>query len=383
MASISHAIGVDSEAVTIRAIQAHCFRAPLSSPVITSFGRMVSRPALFVSIDDADGHRGWGEVWCNFPSVGAEHRARIVAEIAAPMLEGLRAATPQDVFQTLTHRLHILALQSGEPGPFAHVVAGLDTALWDLFARRANMPLWRMLGGTSPQMRVYASGINPTHAEATAERALAGGHRALKLKIGFDPADDRANLTALRRLAGDLPLAADVNQAWTVADAPALAAALDPFALAWLEEPVPADVPWAQWRDITRARTPLAGGENISTLPGFNEALGEGVLSIVQPDLAKWGGLSMGIVVARNILAAHRRFCPHYLGGGIGLLASAHLLAAAGGNGMLEVDINPNPLREFCCGPVGTVIDGTITLSDAPGLGIDPDLASLERFRVQ
>lgn len=371
------------DAITIRSVQAHCFRAPLASPVVTSFGRMTSRPAVFVSIDDEDGCRGWGEVWCNFPSVGAEHRTRIVREIVAPMLDGFRAAAPQDLFHALSKRLHILALQSGEPGPFAHVVAGLDTALWDLFAKRVNMPLWRMLGGVSPTMRVYASGINPHNAEDMAERALAEGHRALKLKIGFDSTHDHANLSALRRLASDLPLAADVNQAWDIADAPALAAALDPFALAWLEEPVAADVPWEHWRGIaTAARTPLAAGENVATLPGFAQALEAGVLSVVQPDLAKWGGLTMGIVVAQTILTAKRRFCPHYLGGGIGLLASAHLLAAAGGDGMLEVDINPNPLRDLCCGPVGEVKDGAITLSDAPGLGVDPDLAAIEKYRV-
>lgn len=371
------------DGITIRAVQAHCFRAPLASPVVTSFGRMTSRPAVFVSIDDTDGFRGWGEIWCNFPSVGAEHRTRIAREMVAPMLTGFRASAPQDLFRDLSRRLHILALQSGEPGPFAHVVAGLDTALWDLFARREKTPLWRMLGGASPSMRVYASGINPHNAEAMAEHALTNGHRALKLKIGFDPTGDRSNLTTLRRLAGELPLAADVNQAWDIADAPALTAALDPFALAWLEEPIPADVPWDKWRAISAAaRTPLAGGENICTLSAFDHALDEGVLSVVQPDLAKWGGLSMGIIVARKILAAKRRFCPHYLGGGIGLLASAHLLAAAGGDGMLEVDINPNPLRDACCGPVGGVTDGAITLADAPGLGIEPDLASLEHYRV-
>ncbi|NNU97883.1 mandelate racemase/muconate lactonizing enzyme family protein, partial [Anoxybacillus sp. EFIL] len=74
--------------------------------------------------------------------------------------------------------------------------------------------------------------------------------------------------------------------------------------------------------------------------------------------------------VAQAIRAAGQRYCPHYLGGGIGLIASAHLLAAAGGDGLLEVDVNPNPLRDAFDTWQGATHRGTLTLSDAPGLGI-------------
>jgi L-alanine-DL-glutamate epimerase-like enolase superfamily enzyme len=75
-------------------------------------------------------------------------------------------------------------------------------------------------------------------------------------------------------------------------------------------------------------------------------------------------------------------FCPHYLGGGIGLLASAHLLAGVGWDGLLEVDSNDNPLRDRFCGPVINISDGLVTLEDDPGLGIEPDLSSIETYRT-
>jgi len=103
---------------------------------------------------------------------------------------------------------------------------------------------------------------------------------------------------------------------------------------------------------------------------------------VVQPDIAKWGGLTECSVIARDVVKSGKTFCPHYLGGGIGLLASAHLLAATGGEGLLEVDSNDNPLRDRFCGPVADVRDGTITLDDEPGLGIEPDLASIEQYRT-
>lgn len=372
-----------SQTFAIRKLEAFCYRYPLSTPVVTSFGRMLNRPAVFVRVEDDDGHAGWGEVWANFPSTGAEHRARLVNEVLAPAITGFVASEPRDVFDRLTEATAVLALQSGEPGPFAQAIAGIDLAVWDLHARRRSVALWKLLGGDRRRIRVYASGINPTGSRQMAEAALRRGHRALKLKIGFDLAADRANLAALRQLVGDGMLAADANQAWSTAQALEVAPHLREFSLAWLEEPIRADRPWQEWQHLRKnTGLPLAAGENIASRAGFEQALGGDVLSVVQPDIAKWGGLSVCSGIARDILKSGKMFCPHYLGGGIGLLASAHLLAGVGGDGLLEVDSNDNPLRDRFCGTVIDIRDGTVTLSDDPGLGIEPDLASIEKYRT-
>ncbi|MGE0288048.1 MAG: mandelate racemase/muconate lactonizing enzyme family protein [Bradyrhizobium sp.] len=367
----------------IRKLEASCYRYPLTTPVVTSFGRMISRPAVFVRVEDEDGVTGWGEAWCNFPSTGAEHRARLINEVLAPAAVGLAASAPSAIFETLTQGTSVLALQSGEAGPFAQAIAGIDLAVWDLHARRQKTALWRLLGGSHDTIKVYASGINPTGSQQMAEAAMQRGHRALKLKIGFEPATDRANLAALRQLAGNGMLAADVNQGWSVERAVELEPSLTEFNLAWLEEPIRADRPWQEWQALRRsADVPLAAGENIASRSGFALALRDDVLRVVQPDIAKWGGLSVCTGIAREIIKADKIFCPHYLGGGIGLLASAHLLAGVGGDGLLEVDANDNPLRDRFCGAVASVNDGTITLTDSPGLGIEPDLAAIEPFRT-
>lgn len=366
----------------IRSVEASCYRYPLSHPVITSFGRMLDRPMVLVRLEDDDGVVGWGETWCNFPSVGAEHRTRLLNEVLAPSLVGRPLGEPGSLLAHLGEGTAVLALQSGEPGPFAQAIAGIDTAHWDLAARRAGVPLWRFLGGVDPTIRVYASGINPAGCAETATRALARGHRAFKLKIGFDRARDLASLEAMRSAVGQAVLAADVNQGWDVETAAARIPELARFALAWLEEPVRADLPWETWRPLATPGGPiLAGGENVTGLDCFEAAIGAGILGIIQPDIAKWGGLSLCARVARAALAAGRAFYPHYLGGGVGLLASAHLLAGMGGGGLLEIDVNENPLRDLCCGPVGRVSDGMVTLSDNAGLGVAPDLDALERWR--
>lgn len=372
-----------SQTFVIRNIQAFCYRYPLSTPVVTSFGRMLDRPAVFVRVEDGDGNIGWGEVWANFPSTGAEHRARLVNEVLAPVMHGFKASQPADVFDQLTQATSVLALQSGEFGPFAQAIAGIDLAVWDLYAHRRNTALWKVLGGNRSEIQVYASGINPAGSLQTAEAALRRGHRALKLKVGFDLAGDCANLASLRKLVGDGKLAADANQGWSVERAIEAAPHLTEFGLAWLEEPIRADRPWREWQTLrTRTDVPLAAGENIASRAGFAQVLGDDVLRVVQPDIAKWGGLSVCSEIARNILDSGKVFCPHFLGGGIGLLASAHLLAGVGGDGLLEVDCNDNPLRDLFCGPVNTIRDGTVTLSDAPGLGIEPDLSSIEKYRT-
>lgn len=100
---------------------------------------------------------------------------------------------------------------------------------------------------------------------------------------------------------------------------------LGEFDLRWLEEPIRADRPRQEWRTLrASAAMPLAAGENIASREGFEQILAEDVLGVVQPDIAKWGGLTICAGLASDILQAGKTFCPHYLGGGIGLLASAH-----------------------------------------------------------
>ncbi len=371
-------------AFTLDTIEVTVYRAPIERPVQTAFGSMSDRPAVIVRAIERDGTAGIGEVWCNFPSCGAEHRARLMASVLAPQAVGHSWASPEELFGSLSDRLHKLALQAGEPGPIAQAVAGLDIAVWDLVARRAGQPLWRLLGGGGDgRLPVYASGINPDGCVDQALSARAEGHRAFKLKIGFGRERDLANLEALRRrLDDDAEIMVDANQAWELEEAIAMSELMAPYRPAWLEEPIAADSPIEDWTTLAAASPiALAAGENLRGDAAFDAAIASGAFSVIQPDVAKWGGLSAGLPLTRRIQAAGRRYCPHFLGGGVGLLASAHLLAAAGGDGLLEIDSNPNPLREGLLSPFPVLDDGVLILSDAPGLGCVID-ASADRYAV-
>lgn len=382
--SIRRENGPGALSTAIRRVAAHVFRWPVETPVRTSFGVMHDRPMVLVEVEAGDGLVGWGEIWCNFPAVGAEHRARLTESVFAPMLVGRDCDDPAAIFAELTARTAVLAIQAGEPGPIAQSIAGIDIALWDLAARRAGKPLWKMLGGTDPQVGVYASGLNPDGPEKLALARRAEGFTAFKLKAGFGAERDLDNLRALRAALGsDARLMVDANQAWSYEEAAAMLPRLEPFALGWLEEPMRADTPLDAWRGLAaRSAIKLAGGENMAGDAQFDAAIASRAFGVIQPDMAKWGGFSGCLPVARRIRVAGLRFCPHFLGGGVGLLASAHLLAAAGGDGLLEIDSNPNPLRTATCGPVGSIRDGRARLSEEPGLGIVPDLGALARLSV-
>ena len=127
--------------LNVARLEAFVLRCPIATPVQTSFGIMRDRPAVFVRVTDTEGAQGWGEVWCNFPTVGAEHRARLLDSVFAPLLVGSRHASPAAAFNELSARTEVLAIQSAEPGPIAQCIAGLDIALWDLHARRLGQPL--------------------------------------------------------------------------------------------------------------------------------------------------------------------------------------------------------------------------------------------------
>ena len=367
----------------------HLYRVPLKQAVVTSFGSMRARWALWVQLRDEEGVEGWGEVWCNFPDSGALHRCRLLQDLFAPLLPTLRGEGPAAMSAQLQAAVRILRLQSAEFGPLDQCAAGLDTALWDLQARRQGLALHvllrRQLGLPEPlgamRVRAYASGIPPQDAGLSVERALADGHAAFKVKMGFGCSVDTQALRQARAAAGAQLLAADANQAWNLDEARSMLRELQPFELGWLEEPLPADAELAQWQTLKHeASMPLALGENINSLRGFDSMLRSGAVGVMQPDLAKWGGLTGCLEVVRLCHQHGVRYCPHYLGGAIGLLASAHLLAAAGGDGLLEMDVNPNPLRTVALGEILKPVDGWVALPASPGLGLTPDLAALREW---
>lgn len=289
-------------------------------------------------------------------------------------MAGLDADTT-DPFDRMRAKLHRLALQSGEPGPVSQVAAGADIALHDLRARRAGKPLGAMPGRTAGPVPAYASGISPASWEAQIGRMRSLGYCRFKVRVGFGADDslDVAERVAVS-LAPDETLMLDANQAWDLATALGYLARLERVAPFWLEEPPAVNAAAEDWATLGRAAgIPLAGGENMASQGEFDAANQSGALRFLRSDVCKWGGVSGVLAVARAAEAAAITYCPHFLGGGIGLLASAHLLCAVGGGGLFEVDSSENPLLAMFSGGLA-LDDGVFTLPPGPGLGPEPDV---------
>lgn len=370
--------------IRLKRAEASVYRIPIDEPVQTSFGVMHDRPAVVVMLEDDEGVIAWGEVWCNFPSVGAEHRARLFNSTVAPILLEQEWESPQACFDTLSSRLHILGIQCGEPGSIAQVIAGADIAMWDLVGKKSGQALWKLFGG-NPHISTYASGLSPTKPEYLAQQKWDEGYRAFKLKVGFGEERDFKNLESLRNCFGNnIKIMVDANQAWRPENAAKYIAKLSPLNPFWIEEPLPADSSIQDWKILANVIAPmqLAAGENMRGHREFAEAINSGAFGVIQPDLGKWGGFSGCLPVAHSANHNKKLFCPHWLGGGIGLMASMHLKAAVGGPGFVEVDSNPNPLRDLLACPLPKLSKGEVCLSDQPGLGIEPNLTALKPFLI-
>lgn len=370
-------------AIRIAKVEAFAYRVPIAQPIKVAFGTFRDRPVVLVRITDEDGVQGWGEAWCNWPSVGAEHRARLIADFAE-RIEGTSFEDPGEVFRRLDRELEVLVLQTGEVGPIAQALAGIDIAIWDLAARKAGLPLYRRIGGSPTKtVPVYVTGINPDCPEDFALARQAEGHRAFKLKIGFGRELDLRNLRTLRAALGpEAVLMTDANQALTLDEARDLAGEMASLNLRWLEEPLRVDAPLADWQTLARQSSiPLAGGENLRG-PDLQTAVEGEVFSVLQPDITKWGGITGNLALMQSAVARGHTFCPHVFGGGVALLASLHLLAAIGGDGLLEFDCHPNAGRQSVVGDLLPVHDGQVPVPQGIGLGAVPDMKALARYQT-
>lgn len=370
-----------STVVTIQRVSALLFSARAAKPMVTSFGSLSDRPLLSVEIEDADGARGWGEIWCNFPPLAGQRRASFLENVAGPLLRGVTVQQPADATRLLEREFGIQAVQAGEEGLIASVGAGIDQALWDIVARRQDAPLWRVLGGV-PTVGVYASGIDPTDAVPAVKTAKERGHNAFKIRAGFSDRTDIETVAMLRSEFGaEIRIMLDANQAWTLRHALEVAQRLAEFEIVWLEEPIKMSESARVWRELAAASPiPLAAGENIRAESDFRALVRGGAIGHVQPDVAKWGGVSGCVALGRWANANGVSCSPHWAGGGIGLAHTLSVAAAVGGRGIAEWDETQNPLREAF--PLPEIHSGVAQFSHEPGLGFVPEFDRLAQYQV-
>ena len=278
----------------------------------------------------------------------------------------------------------------------------LEVALWDLMGKLSGQPVWKLLGGRNPRLRLYASTgqrLPPDERARTAHALHDQGFTALKLRChAADPRDDLAIVQAVREAVGpEMALLVDANQAWHMpwdAGAPWdfktalwMADALAELGVYWLEEPLDRH----DYRGLAelrrRARVRIAGGEGNREFAEFREYLRHGSLDVYQADAVWSTGLLRGRQLAGEVQAAGAIYSPHTWGDGLVLLANLHITAACSTAPFVEFPLDPPgwtvARRDFILPrPTLAAADGTLTLSDAPGLGVEIDWEALEPLRI-
>ncbi len=276
----------------------------------------------------------------------------------------------------------------------------IEVALWDIIGKDVGMPIYRLLGGSSQDVSVYASTgeFQPAKERIEyVEEVVEEGIEAVKLRFdSADVEDDLAVARAVREEFPDLTLMVDANQGWSIrvngienkwtqAEAEHVATELEALGdVAWLEEPLPQ----YQYERLAELRAstsvPIAGGESASGLDAFREYIGHDSLDIYQPDAIFATGIRGGKTVAEMTKLHGLEFAPHTWSNGIGLAANLHLLAASNAR-WCEYPLEPpfdETARDFMLETPLTHDEGTISPPEGPGLGIDLDWDAITELEV-
>jgi D-galactarolactone cycloisomerase len=357
-------------------IEAHLIRVPFdmgAAPKAFAGMNWTSVDSLFVRVVTDDGLEGWGEGWGH---VACPTTLAALTSLVGPAFIGRDTSDRNGLMSEMHHRLHI----HGRTGPVVYALSALEIALWDIAGKRASQPIATLLGGTPRELGAYASLLRysePNLVAGAVERALARGFKHIKLH------EERLDAVQIaREAAGESTwLALDTNCPWTVSGAIEKAHALEDLRLAWLEEPV---WPPEDHAGLARVRAatslPIAAGENVTSLHEFARMFEAGAVDICQPSVIKFGGISAVAEVAALARAHSIAYVPHCFYFGPGFLASLHLAAAFAPGTAFELffgDLEASPYHDAV-----RARDGTLTVPAGPGLGLEPDMAVIERYRL-
>ncbi|MBX2885333.1 MAG: mandelate racemase/muconate lactonizing enzyme family protein [Granulosicoccus sp.] len=347
-----------------------------------ALGAMPKRPALLLRIEDSDGCYGWGEIWANFPPRAHLHKAHLVEDVIAPKLLGASYVEPREIEHQLRESLTLYFLHVGQSIVFEHILAGVDTALWDLSLRKANETFASFVQLSESTAPVYASSINTDDLDRLIPHHAALGQTHFKLKIGFLKGDDHALVErAVALIPENAHLMVDSNQMWNLERAKKSLRSLEVYQPLFAEECLPADACLSDWDALAKSTTiPLAGGENIYGLENF-VAMANAGLRVLQPDVAKWGGVTGALDLA-DALPSGTLLWPHFMGSAVGQMAALSVTASVGGGSVCEVDVNENALRTELCGDAMSIVNGRMTLVDGNGLVCEPRSEVLARCSV-
>ncbi|MGA1325161.1 MAG: mandelate racemase/muconate lactonizing enzyme family protein [Rubrivivax sp.] len=370
--------------LTIAEVEAIPLTARMAAGTRTSQGVYDAVSIVLVKVRTVDGVVGVGECLGRF---GARAYAAFIEEVLAPRILGGSAFDIRRHWQAMRS-----SLSGRAGGMMIEALAGVDIALWDVVGRALGQPVHRLLGGVGRrEVDCYASSVNwadTATMQAQARQVVAMGFRTVKVKLGAPVARAIEAATAVREAVGPgVALGVDANWAYSLDEAVAVGHALHDLGYAFFEEPIPPEDldGYAHLRRVLSV--PLAAGESDYTVAHAAELLTARLVALIQPDVARAGGISETRDIATLAQAHHVGYAPHVgWSGAVCVAASLQLAAAMPAFKTFECMFVGNPLRDaLTTEPVGSpaqLVDGRLPVPQGPGLGIEIDWDRVDALRI-
>jgi D-arabinonate dehydratase len=292
---------------------------------------------------------------------------------------------PVDV-ERLWHKMWVPKLV-GRRGLTTRAISAIDIGLWDIRAKVAGLPLYKLLGGFRDRMPTYIAGgyyedgKGLRELQQEMETNVELGARAIKMKVGGAPMlEDVERVKAVRHAIGpEIKLMVDANCAYRAYEAIQFAERIEPFDIFWFEEPVAPDDYQGARRLADKTSIPIASGENEYTRYGFRDLIEHGSAAILNADAKVLGGVTEWMKVAALAQAHDLDVAPH---GSQDI--HVHLVSAISNGLILEFyrdSVDPMWASMYHH-TLRLNADGTVSPPDVPGHGAEPNYEALEPYRV-
>lgn len=363
---------------TLRSVELIEINMPLVHFFETSLGRTYERRIILVRVEDADGAEGWGEVTCGeTPGYSDEWTGSAwvtIEKILAPMVVGKTFEKAEDVWDAF-----------GKVRGHRMSKSAIETACWDLEAKKLGVPLWRHIGGTQSEIECGVSiGIQDSVEQLfeKIQTELDAGYRRIKIKI--KPGWDYDVIRQVREHFGDIPLMGDANSAYTLNDLE-LFKRMDEFDLMMFEQPLAHDDMLDHVILQSEIRTPICLDESVKSPDDARNAIEIGACRIINVKLGRVGGFNQAKQIEEICRNANVQvWCGGMLESGIGRAHNIAMSTLAGFTLPGDVSASKRYWHEDIIEPpVEVSAKGTITAPEASGIGFKVRSDRIEKIQTK
>lgn len=365
--------------MTIRSVSSFVLHVPVTGASIADSTHTVTHWGVVgARIETDDGLVGYGYTGTHAHLASDQLITRAIDTCLAPMLIGEDAGDIQRLWFKLARQP---ALQwVGRAGILTLAHAAVDVALWDLKAKAAQQPLWRLLGGASKErVRAYNTDIGwlsiaDDALVRGAREAVAQGFTGVKIKVGSSVERDVRRLTLVRQAIGPaVTLAVDGNGKWDLATCLRFCRAAQDLDILWFEEPLWYDDVKGHAALARSSAIPVALGEQLYTVEAFAEFFNQGAIHWAQPDVTRLAGVTEALRVCDMALAWHVPVAPH-----AGDMSQVHVHLAYGHAAVAVLEYIP--WIKHCFAEPAEVVDGYFLRPQQPGASTTPTPDAWERY---